>query len=238
MQLQEIGVLPPAASRGARLAGRWLTRRRPTLIEISGGLAVTLSTAVIGVAGFLICARLITRGDVPSSIGLPLMLLAPLLVEFLPSILDAGARRHVCIVDDPEAVRHLLRLVDLQADIEAAAHESKLPECAHATHLGHLLLWEAAELTAHRHLAGPLAQYEEQLQQLSCAAVQACAAAWDLEARVTGDHELAAWTSTEARIEEHPADHAVAVAEATAALKDVAVAQRHAAALLRGIDPT
>ncbi len=58
---------------------------------------------------------------VPADVGLPAMLLAPLLAEHLPGRLDARAREHVRSVEGASACRYLQRLAALHTSLVQAA---------------------------------------------------------------------------------------------------------------------
>ncbi|MFF9171837.1 MULTISPECIES: hypothetical protein [unclassified Streptomyces] len=142
----QIGVLTPAATRGQRLALRWLTRRpaqRLALASVPGTLR--LSATAVALISLAVGLSAIAQG-VPFDVAQPAMSLAPILGEYLPARLDARAREHVRIVEDDDAVRYLRRLADLQAYLVQASAGRDRYELRRSAEIGHNLLWDAADL--------------------------------------------------------------------------------------------
>lgn len=86
------------------------------------------------------------RHGVPLVVALPAMLLAPLLAEHLPDLLDARAREHVRMVEGDVACRCLQRLAVLQTFLVQAAAGSDRYELRRSAEVGRGLLWDAAGL--------------------------------------------------------------------------------------------
>jgi hypothetical protein len=142
----QIGVLTPAATRTQRLALRWLTRRPAQRIAVdtaTGSLRfATAATALIS----LLAGLFAIRQGVPVDVALPAMLLAPLVAEHLPDLLDARAREHVRMVEGDVACRYLQRLAALHTSLVQAAAGNDRYELRRSAEVGHNLLWDAAGL--------------------------------------------------------------------------------------------
>ncbi|MFE7077085.1 hypothetical protein ACFU96_44065 [Streptomyces sp. NPDC057620] len=165
----QIAVLTPHATRGQRLAPRWLSRRparRVALAAVPG--ALRLSAAAIAVLSVMAGLLGMSRG-VPAGIALPAMLLAPLLAEHVPDRLDTRAREHVHMVEGSGPCHHLQHLAALHTSLSQAAAECDRYELRRSAELGHGLLWDAASLLRHQDVhAAParLAAHERLLLQL------------------------------------------------------------------------
>jgi hypothetical protein len=142
----QIGVLPPAATRTQRLALRWLTRRpaRRIAVDTVPG-SVRLAVAAIALIS-LLAGLFAIRHGVPVDVALPAMLLAPLVAEHLPDLLDARARAHVRMVEGDVACRYLQRLAVLHTSLVQAAAGSDRYELRRSAEVGQRLLWDAAGL--------------------------------------------------------------------------------------------
>ncbi|WP_199550168.1 hypothetical protein [Streptomyces sp. N35] len=237
IQLHQIGVVPPNPPRATRLARRWLTRRPANLVDIAFDphrtFFISFTTACVAIASFFLFGKLMLTGRLPVSVGIPLLLVAPLLTEFLPTPLDQWARRHAVVIETPSEVAGFASLLELQADLDAAAEESGLPECRAAASLGRELLWQAAVALHEFHHPAEAAELKEQLHNLACASVKACAAVLDLDERasttpaVDGGHE---------KTREPAHDLHDIVDEVTRDLHIATDAHRHAADVLDGLD--
>jgi hypothetical protein len=142
----QIGVLAPAATRTQRLALRWLTRRpaqRIALDTVPGSLRLAAAAAALV---SLVAGLFAIRHQVPVGVALPAMLLAPLLAEHLPDLLDARAREHVRMVGGDVACRYLQRLAVLHTSLVQAAAGSDRYELRRSAEVGQDLLWDAAGL--------------------------------------------------------------------------------------------
>ncbi|MER5913030.1 hypothetical protein ABT124_21640 [Streptomyces sp. NPDC001982] len=146
----QIGVLTPAATRTQRLALRWLTRRpaRRIAVDTLPG-SLRFATAAVAVISLLV-GLFATRHGVPVDVTVPAMLLAPLLAEHLPDLLDAWAREHVRTVEGDGACRYLQRLAALHSYLVQAAAGSDRYELGRSAEVGQNLLWDAAGLVQTR----------------------------------------------------------------------------------------
>jgi hypothetical protein len=145
----QIGVLTPFATRTQRLALRWLSRRPAQHIALTT-VPGTLRFSVAAVALISVIIGLFAIGHgVPIDVALPVMLLAPLLAEYLPGRLDARADEHVRRVEGVNACRYLQRLATMHTSLVQARAVSdgyELRHSAEAAEAGHHLLWDAAGL--------------------------------------------------------------------------------------------
>ncbi|MGW0770748.1 hypothetical protein [Streptomyces sp. NPDC002676] len=142
----QIGVLPPAATRLQRLALCWLTRRPAQRIAVNT-VPGSLRFAACAIALVSLLSGLFAlRHGVPLDVALPAMLLAPLLAEHLPDLLDARAREHVRMAEGDVACRYLQRLAVLQTFLVQAAAGSDRYELHRSAEVGQGLLWDAAGL--------------------------------------------------------------------------------------------
>lgn len=142
----QVGVLTPAATRTQRLALRWLTRR-PAQYAALDTVPVCLRFSAAAVAFVSLLAALFAMGHgVPVGVALPAMLLAPLLAEHLPVLLDARAREHVRSIEGDAACRYLQRLASLHTYLVQAAADSDRYELRRSAEVGQNLLWDVAGL--------------------------------------------------------------------------------------------
>ncbi|MGI3225017.1 hypothetical protein ACRJ4B_14935 [Streptomyces sp. GTA36] len=141
-----VGVLTPAATRTQRLALRWLTRRPAQYVALDT-VPVCLRFSAAALAFVSLLAALFAMGHgVPAGVALPAMLLAPLLAEHLPVLLDARAREHVRSIEGDAACRYLQRLASLHTYLVQAAADSDRYELRRSAEVGQHLLWDAAGL--------------------------------------------------------------------------------------------
>ncbi|MFD9791332.1 hypothetical protein ACFWXK_10310 [Streptomyces sp. NPDC059070] len=142
----QIAVLSPAKARTVRLASRWLTRRPPLRIyfDTRRRFWVTGTTVLAAVVSLLLAGAAMGNG-LPADVGLPLMLLVPVLVDHLPGRLDARASAHVRVVQDGSQLQEFERFVVLHRSIHTSGQHTA-SELTGAVRLGHHLLWDAAGL--------------------------------------------------------------------------------------------
>ncbi|WP_415954391.1 hypothetical protein [Streptomyces sp. KLOTTS4A1] len=236
IQLVQIGVTPPNPPRRTRIARRWLTRPPATLLTLDPDtphrtLTFSISTVFAAACSLFLVGKLLIDGLLPLTAAMPLTLVAPLLTEFLPGQIDRWARRHTVVIDDHGAVRDFAPYLDLQMDLDAAAAESGLAECRTAARLGRELLWDLA-IAAHENLDTASTASAQQLEELTCASVQACAAVMDLEAR---SHTAPAHGDNERPIEPSP-DLRPLVDDVQRDLQVAIEAHQHAADILDSLD--
>jgi hypothetical protein len=242
----QIGLLPPALSKAARLARRWLTRRPPLRAATGRSWAdsVTVSTLFAALVSFTAGIYVMARG-LPIGVAVPAMLLIPLYVSVLPNRLDALAHRFVRIIEDDRARQYLQRLILLHAQVARAATDSQIPELAHAAQLGHRVLWDTAGLLA-RHGAWPccderLLAYERLYTDLAQQALENAAAQRALERTVVrpGVPQQIPSPRSEDASEPTPANEQLLppqiLAEATSTLVDIATAHRYATDRLKSL---
>ncbi|MFH8698920.1 MULTISPECIES: hypothetical protein [Streptomyces] len=145
----QIGVLAPGATMRRRLAVCWLLRRPAHRIALTSGsrASVRLSAAVVGAVALVAAFYALGRG-IRADVVLPAMLLAPLLTEHLPDVLDGRAVEHVRWVQGDAPCRYLQRLAGLQTYLIQAASGSDRDgyELRRSAEVGHQLLWDAADL--------------------------------------------------------------------------------------------
>ncbi|MEW2000803.1 hypothetical protein ACFWFH_34290 [Streptomyces coelicoflavus] len=144
-----IAVFSPLATRAQRLGLRWLARRPAHRIRL-GPLAVRLATAAVTVLAIAAAALTSLHGGIPLSISLPAAVLAPLLVEHLPGVLDARAGESVRIIATGPACRYLHRLAALHTTLTDAAARSDQYRVRRALQIGHHQLFDTADLLQRR----------------------------------------------------------------------------------------
>ncbi len=133
----------------------------------------------------------------------------------------------------PSDVAEFAPLLELQADLDAAADESGLPECRTAARLGRELLWQAAVALHEFHHPGEAAELGAQHHNLACTSVKACAAVMDLDERAS---ITPAVDSDDEKGSQPAHDLHEIVDEVTRDLQIATDAHRHAADVLEGLD--
>ncbi|MFE2644453.1 hypothetical protein ACFXDO_18035 [Streptomyces nigra] len=143
----QIAVLTPTATTAQRLALRWLTRRPARRINLPWGIsAAPRLTAVTAAFLSLVAGILAMAHNIPAAVVLLTTMLAPLLAEHLPTMLDAHTREHVRTVEGASACRYLQRLAALHSCLVQAAAGSDRYELRRSAEIGQQLLWDAADL--------------------------------------------------------------------------------------------
>lgn len=239
----QIGLLPSAPSKAARLARRWLTRRPPLRAATGRSWAdsVTVSTLFAALVSFT--AGIYVMGLLPMGVVVPAMLLIPLYVSVLPHRLDALAHRFVRIIEGDPARAYLKRLILLHAQVARAAADSQIPELAHAARLGHRVLWDTAGLLAGRGTwpccDERLLAYERLYTDLAQQALDNAAAQRALERAIVRPGTPQQIPSPRSKDTSAPADDQLlppqVLAEATRTLVDIATAHRYAADRLKSL---
>ncbi|MED7828510.1 hypothetical protein [Streptomyces chiangmaiensis] len=129
-----------------RLTLCWLTRRPAQRIAL-GSIPASLRLSVAAVALISLLTGLCAANHgIPADVVLPVILLAPLLAQWLLGWLDARAREHVRTVEGDAPCRYLQRLAALHADLVEAAASSDRYELNRSAEIGQHLLWDAASL--------------------------------------------------------------------------------------------
>jgi hypothetical protein len=144
-RLLQIGIVTPEPSLRARCAQRWLTRRPPIRLYLDHGGSVTASTLLTAIGALTGMSWAIEHG-LPASVGLPLAILLPLLVDHLPARLDARARACVRIIDAGPQLNYLQQLTAQHIAITRAAASHSCRELDYAAQLGHRVLWSIATI--------------------------------------------------------------------------------------------
>lgn len=233
-----IGILPPAPSRTARLARRWLTRR-PSLLRVFG---LPLPTAFAAALSFLAGLGLLGRG-VPLGIVVPAGLLVPLCAFALPERLDAASHDFVRVLDTEPHLACLQRLILLHDRTARAAAVAPVAELERAVGLSHRVLWDTAGLLAgYTAPSGTdtdtlLGAYERLLSALAAQAEQAATARQNLDRAVAAPGSLAMGSDAEPQQVSHlpgqqPLLHVEVLVDAVATLGEINAAQQYATARL------
>jgi hypothetical protein len=236
-----LGILPPAPSRTARLARRWLTRR-PSPWRVFG---LPLSTAFAAALSFLAGLHLVARG-VPLGVVLPAGLLVPLCVFALPERLDAASHGFVRVITTEPHLARLQHFVVLHDRVTQAAAVAPVAELEQAVRLSHRVLWDTAGLlTSHAAPSGTdtdtlLTAYERLLSALAAQAEQAAKTRQDLDRTVSTTSAPHTATAEEPQQAPDVPDQqsllpVEALVDAVAALGEVTAAQQYATACLRSV---